>query len=141
MTLKMEAQNKEPTMKRHLCLSILIAASTLATPAVFAGSDIVKCVDDGGRVTLTDQPCDGGAATVRLASTPVVQADEAETRTEVHPRAAEQATLPPPPVSRRHVPPRLKVKPLMRDVATLKEARAQFLLADTGTRHRFATLD
>ena len=55
-------------MKRHLCLSILCAA--LTAPAAYAGADIVKCVDGLGRVTLTDQPCDGGAATVRLASMP-----------------------------------------------------------------------
>lgn len=127
-------------MTRHLCLSILIAATALANPAAFAGSDIVKCVDGAGHVTLTDQACDGGDATMRLASS---QANDTPVRAEAAAPvvAVQQASLPPPPVARRHLAPRLKLKPMMRDVATLKEARAQFLLGDVGTRHRFATLD
>ncbi|SFC13093.1 DUF4124 domain-containing protein [Massilia yuzhufengensis] len=125
-------------MKRQLSLSILLAA--LAAPAAMAGSDIVKCVDGAGRVTLTDQPCDTGAATVRLASMP---ADEGFTRVEAAPVAVEQAVLPPAAVQRRQVLPRVKpIKPMMRDVATLKAARAQFLLGDaTAGRHTLATLD
>src|SRR5690349_8021945 len=123
-------------MKRHLCLSILVAAS-MAAPSSFAGSDIVKCVDGAGRVTLTDQACDGGAATVRLAS---MTAEEGITRAEPAALATEHAVLPPAPV-RRHAAPRAKAKPMMRDVATLKAARAQFLLEDAGARHTLATLD
>lgn len=123
-------------MKRHLCLSILVAA--MAAPAAHAGSDIVKCVDGAGRVTLTDQPCDSGTTTVRLASMP---ADEGITRAEPYPLATEHGVLPPPPVQRRQVAPRVKAKPMMRDVATLKAARAQFLLMDTGAKQTLATLD
>ena len=127
-------------MKRHLCLSILIAATTLAMPAAFAGSGIVKCVDGAGHVTLTDQACDGAAATVHLTSsqpedTPVRAAPAAPAVT------AMQAVLPPAPVARRHIAPRIKVKPMLRDVATLKEARAQFLLGDVGPRQTLAKLD
>ena len=127
-------------MKRHLCLSLIIAATTLTTPGAFAGSDIVKCVDGAGHVTLTDQACDGGTATVRLASADVV-ADDSPVRAEVHPLASEHRVLPPPPVHRRHIAPRVKAKPMMRDVATLKAARAQFLALDAGPRQTFATLD
>jgi hypothetical protein len=123
-------------MKRHLCLSILCAA--LAAPAAHAGSDIVKCVDGMGRVTLTDQPCDSGATTVRLASMP---ADEGVTRVQPYPLVAEHGVLPPPPAHRRAVMPRAKAKPLTRDVATLKAARANFLLMDTGGKQTLATLD
>lgn len=123
-------------MKRHLCLSILVSA--LAAPGAYAGSDIVKCVDGAGRVTLTDQACDNGATMVRLANTP---ADEGITRAEPRPLAAEQGTLPPAPVLRRQAAPRAKAKPMMRDVATLKAARAQFLVLDAAPRQRFATLD
>jgi hypothetical protein len=123
-------------MKRHLCLSILFAA--LAAPAVQAGNDIVKCVDGAGRITLTDQPCDGGAATVRLASSPPV--DDASARAEPYPLVAEQAVLPPPPDRRRTAAPRVKAKPMMRDVATLKAARAQFLLSDAVGKQTLATL-
>ena len=123
-------------MKRHLCLSILCAA--LAAPAAHAGSDIVKCVDGLGRVTLTDQPCDGGATTVRVASMP---SDEGVTRIQPYPLAVEHSVLPPAPAQRRVLAPRAKAKPLMRDVATLKAARANFLLMDTGGKQTFATLD
>lgn len=122
-------------MKRHLCLSILCAA--LAAPA-FGGADIVKCVDESGRVTLTDQPCDGGAATVRLASMP---ADDSPARVvQAYPLAVEHGVLPPPP-PRRVMAPRVKAKPLTQDVATLKAARANFLLMDTSGKQTLATLD
>jgi hypothetical protein len=137
----MEAQEKEPTMKRHLYLSILLAAMAAPTASlVHAGADIVKCVDGAGRITLTDQPCDAGAATVRLASSP---ADAGITRAEPYPLAAEQGALPPPAVQRRVPAPRVKAKPMMRDVATLKAARAQFLLLDAGAgaKQTLATLD
>jgi hypothetical protein len=126
-------------MKRHLCLSILVAA--LAAPAAYAGANIVKCVDGEGRVTLTDQSCDNGSTTVRLANSP---ADEGITRAEPHPLAVEHAVLPPAPaVQRRQVMQRVKAKPMMRDVATLKAARAQLLLLDAGAAKQttLATLD
>jgi len=123
-------------MKRPLCFSILLAA--LAVPAVQAESTIVKCVDSGGRITLTDQPCDAGATTVRLASMP---ADEGVTRIQPYPLVAEAAVLPAP-VVRRHVAmPRTQAKPLTQDVATLKAARAQFLMADAVGKPTLATLD
>lgn len=125
-------------MKRHLCLSILCAALASFAPAAYAGTDIVKCVDGAGRVTLTDQPCDGGAATVRLASMP---AEEAVNRVQAYPLAVEHSVLPPPPARRRVMAPRAKAKPLMRDVATLKAARANFLLMDAGGRQALATLN
>ena len=125
-------------MKRHLCLSILCAALASFAPAAYAGTDIVKCVDGLGRVTLTDQPCDGGAATVRLASMP---ADEGVNRGQPYPLAVEHSVLPPPPAQRRVMAPRAKAKPLTRDVATLKAARANFLLMDAGGKQTLATLD
>lgn len=127
-------------MKRHLCLSILVAALAVpAAPLAVAGADIVKCVDSAGRVTLTDQPCESGTTMVRLANTP---AGEGFSRAEPHPLAVEHGALPPPPVQRRHNVPRVKAKPMMRDVVTLKAARAQFLLMDTAAaKQTLATLD
>ncbi|MGH8854407.1 MAG: DUF4124 domain-containing protein [Telluria sp.] len=119
-------------MKRQLCLSILLAA--MAAPATYAGADIVKCVDGAGRVTLTDQPCESGAVIKRLTT-----ADQGITRAAPQPPAIERAVLPPPP--RRYAAPRAKLKPMMRDVATLKEARAQFLLGDAMGKQTLATLD
>ena len=125
-------------MKRHLCLSILVAA--MAAPAAQAGADIVKCVDGAGRVTLTDQPCENGATMVRLANSP---ADEGIARAEPYPLAAGQDVLPPAPaVQPRQASQRVKSKPMTRDVATLKAARAQFLLMDAGAgKQALATLD
>lgn len=126
-------------MKRHLCLSILIAA--LAAPGAQAGADIVKCVDGAGRVTLTDQPCENGATMVRLANSP---ADDGVTRAEPYPLITERGVLPPPPaLQRRETRQRVKAKPMMRDVVTLKAARAQFLLMDAAEapKHTLATLD
>jgi hypothetical protein len=128
-------------MKRHLCLSMLVAAlAAPAAPVAYAGSDIVKCVDGEGRVTLTDQACDSGTTTVRLANSP---ADEGITRAEAHPLAVEHGVLPPAPaLQRRQVMQRVKAKPMMRDVATLKAARAQLLLLDAGAKQTtLATLD
>ena len=138
-------------MQRHLCLSLIIAASTLTAPGAFAGADIVKCVDGAGHVTLTDQACDSGTATVRLARADAQSNTQSDARSDdaagdsvpradVHPLASEQRILPPP-VHRSHVAPRVKARPMMRDVATLKAARAQFLVLDAAPRHRFATLD
>lgn len=128
-------------MKRHLCLSILVAAlAAPSAPLAHAGANIVKCIDGAGRVTLTDQPCDNGATMVRLANTP---ADEGITRAEPYPLIADHGVLPPPPaVQRRQAIRRAKAKPLKRDVATLKAARAQFLLMDAGaSKQTLATLD
>ena len=124
-------------MKRHLCLSIVVAA--LAAPGAHA-ADIVKCVDGAGRVTLTDQPCAHGATMVRLANMP---ADAGISRAEPYPLVTERSVLPPPPaVQRRHAIQRVKAKPLKRDVVTLKAARAQFLLMDAGaSKQTLATLD
>lgn len=128
-------------MQRHLCLSILAAAlAAPAAPLAFAGAHIVKCVDGAGRVTLTDQPCESGTTMVRLASTP---ADQHAARPEPYPLAVERGVLPPPPaVQRRQAIQRAQPKPLKRDVATLKAARAQFLLMDAGAgKQTLATLD
>ena len=51
-------------MKRPVRLLSIIAAAVLAAPAL--AGEIVKCVDSDGHVTLTDQPCASGSATVRM---------------------------------------------------------------------------
>lgn len=126
-------------MKRILSLCLL-AATTLAAPAAFSESTIVKCVDDAGRVTLTDRPCEAGTATVRLASMP---ADDGVSRIAARPLLAEPGVLPQArALQRRSAPmPRIAAKPLASDVATLKAARAQFLMSDVALRPTLATLD
>lgn len=110
-------------MKRSARLMSMIAAAVLAAPAAMAGSDIVKCVDSSGHVTLTDQPCDGGAVTVRLEQGASQNADQATPRRYVLPA-----------VDLRHDawkrPAVERPAALSRDVATLKAARRTLLMLD-----------
>jgi hypothetical protein len=106
----------------------MIAAAWLAAPAAMAGNDIVKCIDAEGHVTLTDQPCAPGAATIRLTDERRVQGVE---------RVA--AALPAP-APQRHVvsaaelrhpawrPPVVRAAPLARDVETLQAAHRALML-------------
>ena len=127
-------------MKRHFCQLLLLAATTMAAPIAFSETSIVKCVDDEGRVTLTDRPCEAGATTVRMTSEP---ANDGMTRVHAYPLVADATVLPPPRVQQRiHVPaPRTVAKPLASDVATLKAARAQFVLSDVRPSAALAVLD
>jgi hypothetical protein len=127
-------------MKRHICQLCLLAATTMAAPVAFSETSIVKCVDDAGRVTLTDRPCEAGATTVRIASEP---ANDGVTRAHAHPLVAEASVLPPPRAAQRiHVPvARIVARPLASDIATLKAARAQFVLSDVRSTPALAGLD
>jgi hypothetical protein len=113
-------------MMRSITLINVFAAIAVAAPAAMAGN-IVKCVDPDGHVTLTDQPCATGAATVHL------EQDRTEDRTA--------------PVPQRHVLPAAELRqvkwrrpdlshplPLTRDVATLKAARRTLLMQDAKPR-------
>jgi len=127
-------------MKRHFCQLLLLAATTMAAPVAFSETSIVKCVDDEGRITLTDRPCEAGATTVRMASEP---ANNGVTRVPAYPLAAEASALPPPrAMQRMYVPaPRAAAKLLASDVATLKAARAQFVLSDVRSAPALAGLN
>lgn len=118
-------------MKRQLSICLL-AAAAIAAPSAYSDSVIVKCVDGAGRVTFTDRPCEAGAATVRMAS---MSSSEGMTRIAPYPLAARHDALPPPQAMQRRAVPmqRVAAKPLASDVATLKAARAQFLLGDVGS--------
>lgn len=127
-------------MKRHVCQLSLLAATMMATPAAFSESTIVKCVDDAGRVTLTDRSCEAGSATVHMAGMPD---NDGVTRVTPYPMKAEPSVLPPPrALPRTYVPlARVAAKPLASDVATLKAARAQFVLSDVRSKPALARLD
>lgn len=118
-------------MKRQLSICLL-AAAAIAAPSAYSESVIVKCIDGAGRVTLTDRPCEAGMATVRTASMP---SNEGVTRLAPYPLAARADVLPPARALQRHAAPmpRVKAEPLASDVATLKAARAQFLVGDVGS--------
>lgn len=117
-------------MKRQLSI-FLLAAAAIAAPSAYSESIIVKCVDGAGRVTLTDRPCEAGAVSVRMASMP---SGEGVTRIAPYPLVAQQDALPPARELQRRALPmqRIKAEHLSSDVATLKAARAQFLLSDVG---------
>jgi hypothetical protein len=109
----------------------MIAAAALsaavAAPVAMAGNEIVKCVDGEGHVTLTDQPCDTGSATVRLASeTPQPQAQSQSQR-----HIVTQAEL-------RHAgwkrPQVVRAAPLSQDIATLKAAHRMMMLQESRPR-------
>lgn len=127
-------------MKRHICQLCLLAATMVAAPVAFSETSIVKCLDDAGRVTFTDRPCETGATTVRMTGEP---ANNGVTRVRAHPLVADASVLPPPRASHRiHVPVmRVASRPLASDIATLKAARAQFILSDVRSTPALAVLD
>lgn len=51
-------------MTRHTFRSSIFITAMLAASAAFAGGDIVKCVDQNGKVTLTDTQCGDGIETM-----------------------------------------------------------------------------
>lgn len=108
-------------MKRPVRLLSIIAAAALATPAL--AGEIVKCVDSDGHVTLTDQPCASGAATVPLSQ------DTGRQQQQRHVLPA--ADLPHVAWKRPNLATPMK---LPRDVATLKEARRVLMLQDARPR-------
>jgi hypothetical protein len=115
-------------MKGPLGLLSMIAAAAfsaaVAAPAATAGNEIVKCVDAGGQVTLTDQPCEAGTATVRI-------------RNETTPSASVERHVLPAAQLRHEAwkrPPVVRATPLSRDVATLKAARRMMMLQETRPR-------
>jgi hypothetical protein len=111
-------------MKRPVKLLSIIAAAALSASVaapVMAGNEIVKCVDSAGHVTLTDQPCESGASTVKLSSeTPLPN------RHVVTPGELRHASWKRPQVDRPAT--------LSRDIATLKEARRMLMLQETRPR-------
>ena len=126
-------------MKRQVCTLSLIFASAALAPAALAGTDIVKCIDASGHVTLTDQPCRGGMTSVRLASEPPASAASSA---QPYPMLVERSAVPPAEVRAGDWKrPQAKTRPLARDVATLKAARAQFLLGDGTDKPRLAGLE
>ena len=124
-------------MKRFLCQLSLIAAAAASAPAAFAGAEIVKCIDSTRHVTLTHQPCGEGTPTVRMAKMPAAEGDAT---VQPYPLTVERASVPPPRPAVRKAPQRDKAKPMQRDVATLKEARAQFLLMDSSIKSTVVAL-
>ncbi len=112
----------------HKLLSMIAAAAlsaAVAAPVAMAGNEIVKCIDTEGHVTLTDQPCDTGSATVRLSS----ESPQPQAQAQRH--VLPQAELHHAGWKRPQV---VRAAPLSRDVATLQAAHRMMLLQETRPR-------
>lgn len=113
-------------MMRSITLINILAALAVAAPAAMAGN-IVKCVAPDGHVTLTDQPCAGGASTVQLEQAQGKDGAMPQAQHHVLPAAElRQGAWRKPDLSRP--------VPLKRDVATLKAARRTLMLQDAKPR-------
>lgn len=126
------------TIRHTLFLAGMVFASS-----TFAGTEIMKCTDGSGHVTLTDQPCVGetdqvvlsGADLAAPAPGPAFDPDAPAPSPAVSNGSSryQLASLPPPrklraaPTTRMQPPGRA----LARDVATLKEARRTMMLLDS----------
>lgn len=127
-------------MNRQTFRTSIFITSMLAASAAFAGADVVKCVDNSGRVTLTDSQCSEGVQTVLVAGSadaPAAASNEAQ--------AADTAALPVQ-AARRTPIERIVLAPaqlrhdswtapragrmLSRDVETLKAARVSMQVLD-----------
>ena len=121
--------------------AIAVCAAIAASPAALAGSDILKCVDAQGHVTLTDQQCESGTRVTRLTSAAPAQntVEASMAADEVQPVTMQRVEASPAMVRQQNWRPRVAAqpdRPLARDVATLKAARAQLLLIDADRTHR-----
>ena len=117
----------------------IFAAGMVFVSSTFAGTEINKCTDSAGRVTLTDQPC-GGDETMVVLAVAAQPAPAEAAPDEAAPVAALGATAR---YQLASLPPSSKLRPapytqvqapgrsLARDVATLKEARRTMMLLDS----------
>lgn len=119
----------------------IFAAGMMFVSSTFAGTEINKCTDSAGHVTLTDQPCNAEATQVALtAAAPAPAEAVAEVAAQDAPPAATGGTVR---YQLTNLPPSTKLRPapytqvqapgrsLARDVATLKEARRTLMLLDS----------
>lgn len=143
-------------MNRPTFRSSIFIAAMLAASAAFAAGDIVKCVDQNGKVTLTDYQCGDGVQTVVVAGAasnpeaPAADAAASDTAMPAAPavrRLATQRVAFVPPVIQHDswTAPKGNGKMLARDVETLKAARLSMRVLDeasaTNRHQRLAGLN
>jgi hypothetical protein len=125
-------------MNRHTIRASLFVTAMLAASATFAGTDIVKCVDQDGQVTLTDSHCGEAVEKVQVAGSaempaaePTIDAPAVAAVPAVRRSAVQRFVLPP--AAPRHSSwsvPRPASRPLARDVETLRAARVSMQVLD-----------
>lgn len=136
-------------MTFRACQLSLILAAAIAAPAAVASSDIVKCIDRNGHVTLTDQPCAAGSVTQRVDTTPAMTTEPAGAsgygQTQSSPPQSQpvERYVAPRAIPKRGKwrPPKARETPLARDIATLKQARLQLLMKDEARQQQLAVAD
>ncbi len=122
-------------MNRRPLHASLFAAAMLAASSVFAG-DIVKCVDQNGHITLTENQCSEGVQTVLVtggADAPALLPAEAAPVAAAAParRAVQRIAYTPEVVQHDSwAPPKARGKMLSRDAETLKAARVSMQVLD-----------
>jgi hypothetical protein len=113
----------------------LFVAGMVFVSSTFAGTEVIKCTDESGHVTLTDQPCTGAAAQVVLTAASAAAATTDEAAPAVSNSATRYQLTNLPPAPRMRAAPYTYVqapgRSLARDVATLKEARRTLMLLDS----------
>ena len=132
-------------MNRQTFRSSIFITAMLAASAAFAGGDIVKCVDQAGKVTLTENQCGEGVQTVLVTgdapaadtTLPVASAARRAIRRVAYTQAAIQHDS--------WTAPKSNVRPLARDVETLKAAHISMRVLDeassTSRHQRLAGLN
>lgn len=133
-------------MNSRTVRSTIIIAGLMLASSTFANTDIVKCTDDDGHVTLTDRQCDAGDDEVVVARSAPDSAsvDDAAAPAEPLPQAVRTGdryqlhALPPPP--RMRAGNYANIQPpgraLARDVLTLQQARRTLMLMDSNVPTR-----
>jgi hypothetical protein len=120
------------TIRSSIFLTAMLTAS-----AAFAGADIVKCIDQDGRVTLTDSGCSEGSQKVVVMGSGDSPAAAEDMAAAPAPAPAVRRVM----VERYVLPPaelrqanrssaRPASRPLARDVETLKAARLSMRVLD-----------
>jgi hypothetical protein len=139
-------------MNRQTIRSSIFITAMFAASAAFAGGDIVKCVDQDGKVTLTENQCSEGVQTVLVtgdAPAPGADTAPAETTSAAAPaarRAVQRVAYTPAAIQHDSwTAPKSMGRPLARDVETLKAARLSMKVLDeastTSRQQRLAGLN
>jgi hypothetical protein len=129
---------QEQDMNRRTLRASVLAAAMLATSAAFAG-DIVKCVDQNGHITLTENQCSDGVQTVLVAGGSEMPALSTEDAASVPVaarvrRGIQRVAYTPEAVQHDSwAPSRVRGKLLSRDAETLKAARVSMQVLDAAS--------
>ena len=124
-------------MNHHTIRRTLFIAGMVFVSSTFAGTEVIKCTDESGRVTLTDQTCqrDDDQVILSAAASQVAETAAPAAAAEIASAGERYQLRALPPAPRMRAAPYTQVqapgRALVRDVATLKEARRTSMLLDS----------